>query len=144
MQASEIPKALKNFPPTLFRCNSGFLFPSLGAVASDDGMREPGQVVCANEAISGQGSRGLGRCSVRASRVRDLVEMAENLVMCHFPVAMPAFDYRNVEGLRTTAGPCQRCLAGNFREQRRDLCYGPSSEAPDSQCSLSSHTPQIE
>jgi hypothetical protein len=36
-----------------------------------------------------------------------------------------------------------RRLAGNFRDQRRDLCYGPSSEAPDSQCSLSSHNPKI-
>jgi hypothetical protein len=26
--------------------------------------------------------------------------MAENLVMCHFLVAMPAFEYYNVKGLR--------------------------------------------
>ena len=93
---------------------------------------EPGQVarhtfLQVDKATSGQGSRRIGRCSIRVSRVRDLVEMAENLVMCHFPVAMPAFDCYNVEGLRTTAGACQppmrvvglvRRLVRNFREQR--------------------------
>jgi hypothetical protein len=31
--------------------------------------------------------------------------MAENLIMCHFPVAMPAFKYYNVKGLRARKVP---------------------------------------